>query len=245
MVRVTLAGEELNGFPTGHEGGNCKILVPDPGQSLEEFTARIDRGEKVTTRTYTVRSFREDVLEMDVDFVAHGDEGPASYWASTAEPGSFCGFRGPSLPKLTEFYADWYLVAADMSALPMAAATLEAMPRDVRGVAVFEILTEADRQDIDAPKGIEIHWLVQPHIDEVLKPQVDFIRSMNWPEGRVQTCIAGETGTIRILRDFLHNEKRLPRPDTYISGYWKLGMIEDEHQKMKRAEAGKEAAVNG
>lgn len=28
----------------------------------------------------------------------------------------------------------------------------------------------------------------------------------------------------------------LPKDGTYISGYWKLGLIEDEHQKMKRAE---------
>ena len=42
---------------------------------------------------------------------------------------------------------------------------------------------------------------------------------------------------IKGLRAFLHNEKGLPRDDTYISGYWKIGLVEDEHQKIKRLEA--------
>jgi hypothetical protein len=39
------------------------------------------------------------------------------------------------------------------------------------------------------------------------------------------------------IRDHLNNTRQVPRKDTYISGYWKIGLVEDEHQKMKRAEA--------
>ena len=46
----------------------------------------------------------------------------------------------------------------------------------------------------------------------------------------------GERGH-KALRAFLHKEKALPREDTYISGYWKIGLIEDEHQEIKRLEA--------
>ena len=58
---------------------------------------------------------------------------------------------------------------------------------------------------------------------------------MYWPTGRVQTCIAGESRVIRAIRGFLANKKQALREDTYISGYWKIGLIEDEHQKAKRA----------
>ncbi|MEM6277252.1 MAG: SIP domain-containing protein, partial [Pseudomonadota bacterium] len=68
--------------------------------------------------------------------------------------------------------------------------------------------------------------------------QEEFIRSFDWPKGRVRTCIAGESGVIRALRDFLHNEKGIDRGDTYISGYWKIGLVEDEHQKFKNSAAG-------
>lgn len=236
MIRVTFGGPELQSIPKDRAGGNCKLMLPDSGQSIDEFADQLANGPKPTTRTYTVRSIRENPLEMDIDFVAHGSDGPASRWAMNAKPGSFLGFAGPSAPKVPEFFADWYLIAADPSAIPVAAVTLEAMPRDAKGIAIFEINDEADRQNINAPTGIDFHWLIHPDPHKPSRAQEDFIRSIDWPQSRVQTCIAGESGVIRSLRAFLHREKNLPREDTYISGYWKIGLVEDEHQKMKRTE---------
>ncbi|MEM9582435.1 MAG: siderophore-interacting protein [Pseudomonadota bacterium] len=235
MIRITFAGPELAGFPTGREGGNCKLLIPEPGETRHDFATRMSDGSRPTRRTYTVRSFREDLLELDIDFVAHGENGPASRWASHAKPGDFLGFMGPSTPKVTHFNADWYLVAADPSAIPVAAATLEAMPRDAKGVAIFEVTAAEDRQEIDIPEGIEVHWLVHPDPNSPSTAQEELIRSLPWPEGRVQTCIAGESGVIRGLRVFLMNEMKLPREDVYLSGYWKIGLVEDQHQQAKRA----------
>lgn len=237
MIRVTFAGPELADIPAGCEGAHCKLLLPEEGQSRADFDAQLSKGPSPARRTYTVRHVRPKPSEIDIDFVAHGDEGPASAWALRARPGSFCGFAGPGTVKLTEFYADWYLVAADMAALPVAAATLEAMPRDARGVAVFEVTCDEDRQDIDAPPGIELHWLLQPDPHKRSSAQEQFIRSLDWPAGTVQTCVAGESGVVRHLRHLLHNEQALPKRDTYISGYWKIGLVEDQHQAMKRVGA--------
>jgi NADPH-dependent ferric siderophore reductase len=173
---------------------------------------------------------------MDIDFVAHGDNGPASAWAARAKTGSFLGFAGPSEVKIKEFYADWYLVAADMSALPVAGAALEAMPRDAKGVAIFEVEVLDDAQEIDAPAGIDIHWLVQGNPYTASTRQEEFMRSMDWPSGVVQTCVAGESGVIKAIRGYFSNERKLPREDVYISGYWKIGLIEDQHQIEKRKE---------
>lgn len=236
MVRVVFAGPELEGFPEGRDGGNCKLMLPEAGESREQFAQRLSDGPPPVRRTYTVRRYDAAAQELTIDFVAHGDEGPASRWASHAKQGDFLGFAGPSTPKVTHFEADWYLVAADLSALPVAAATLEAMPRDAKGVAIFEITSDEDRQDINMPDGIDVHWLVHPDPHVASTHQEQLIRSMKWPEGRIQTCIAGESGVIRSLRAFLHQEKDLPRKDTYVSGYWKIGLIEDEHQIAKRAE---------
>jgi NADPH-dependent ferric siderophore reductase len=236
MIRVVFAGPELAGFPEGREGGNCKLLIPDAGESRNSFTVRLQNGPTPVKRTYTVRKFDAEAGELSIDFVAHGDEGPASRWASHAKPGDFLGFAGPSTPKVAHFEADWYLVAADLSAIPVAAAALEAMPRDAKGVAIFEVTSLEDRQDIDSPKGIDLHWLVQPDPHVLSTAQEDLIQSLDWPAGRVQTCIAGESSVIRALRGFLTNEKQLPREDVYISGYWKIGLVEDEHQKAKRDE---------
>ncbi|WP_029060859.1 siderophore-interacting protein [Labrenzia sp. DG1229] len=241
MIRVTFAGPELEGFPNGHEGANCKLVLPRDGEGRDEFEACFapdGPSEKVhAVRTYTVRAFRQDGLELDIDFVAHGDEGPATRWAQEAKRGSYLGFFGPSQPKITEFYADWYLIAADLSAMPVAEATLEAMPSDARGVAVFEVPSASDVREIAVPQGIEITWLVQEDVHAPSTAQVDFVSSLQWRAGVVQTCIAGESSVIRALRSHLHKERGIPRKDTYISGYWKIGLVEDEHQKAKRAEA--------
>ncbi|MEM9330626.1 MAG: siderophore-interacting protein [Pseudomonadota bacterium] len=237
MIRITFAGPALEGIAMDCAGANCKLLLPEDGQTLEAFKEQMISGPKPVTRTYTVRSMRSDPLEMDIDFVAHGENGPASKWAMNAKPGSFCGFAGPGKAKLTEFYADWYLIAADMSALPVACATLEAMPRDAEGIAIFEVLSVEDKQSIKAPNGIEIHWLVSPDPLVHSKKQLDFVQNLDWPPGVVQTCVAGESGVIRELRNFLNNDMMIERKHTYISGYWKIGLVEDEHQVYKRSDA--------
>ncbi|MEL7279363.1 MAG: siderophore-interacting protein [Pseudomonadota bacterium] len=236
MVRITFAGDALEGIPLDCAGANCKLMFPEHDQSLDQFRDQLDNGPKPVRRTYTVRQMRSSPLEMDIDFVAHGDNGPASRWASHAKPGDFCAFAGPGKAKVVEFYADWYLLAADMSALPVASATLEAMPGDAKGVAVFEVLSDDDIQDLNAPDGVAINWIVTPDPYSVSREQERFIRNMPWPDGVVQTCIAGESGTVRAIRDHLHKERGLNRKDTYISGYWKIGMIEDEHQAFKKLE---------
>ena len=234
MIRVVFAGPELDGFPEGRNGGNCKLMIPDVGETKDQFAQRLRSGPPPVRRTYTVRSFDARTQELAIDFVAHGDEGPASHWAMNAQPGAFIGFAGPSPAKVTQFDADWYLLAADPSAIPVVAATLENMPRDAKGVAIFEVTSAEDRQDIDMPVGIKAHWLVHPDPHTPSTAQEDLIRSLEWPQGRVQTCIAGESGVIVALRGFLAREMQAPREDTYISGYWKIGLIEDEHQKTKR-----------
>lgn len=245
MIRVTFSGPELEGFPTGKEGANCKLVLPREGETREDFINQLLTNGAAKNvhpvRTYTVRSYRAETGEMDIDFVAHGDEGPATRWAQAAKQGSFLGFFGPGPVKVETFHADWYLVAADMSALPVAAATLEAMPEDAKGIAIFEVHSEADRQEFRIPPGIDVHWMT---IDDPHKPsprQEAFIRDLDWPEGTIQTCIAGEGTVIAGLRSYLLKERKLPRKDAYVSGYWKLGLIEDEHQQMKREEAAAEA----
>ncbi|MCB1339496.1 MAG: siderophore-interacting protein [Pseudooceanicola sp.] len=235
MIRVTFAGKALEGFPEDREGANCKLLLPEPGETHNAFAERLNNGPPPVRRTYTVRHFRPELLELDIDFVDHGDTGPASAWARAAKPGDFLGFAGPGPVKVAAFGADFYLLAADMSAIPVVAATLEAMPRDARGLALFDVPSDRDIQQIAAPDGVELRWLIQR--DAHHSAQAAAIRAMDWPAGRVQTCIAGEHGTIRDLKDYLIGTRQLPKGDAYISGYWKIGLVEDDHQALKRSEA--------
>lgn len=238
MIRVTLSSDVVQSIPADAAGANCKLFLPNPGEAQADFAARLVDGPRPVVRTYTIRNVRPERGEIDIDFVDHGDVGPASAWARAAAPGQFLGVTKPGLAKITSFHADYYVLAADMSALPMAAATLEAMPHDAKGIAYFEITDPADVQRIDAPEGIEIHWLEHPKPHVASRQVIDRIENLPPFQGRVQTCIAGESSVIQALRAHLLNERKLNKEDVYLSGYWKIGLVEDEHQKIKRALAG-------
>ena len=236
MIRVTCRADWIKTLKAGIEGAHFKLFLPEAGQDEASFARQLDIGPRPAVRTYTIRHLRPDPGEMDIDFVDHGDHGPASAWARRCRAGDFAGFAGPGPVKLTEFFADTYVIAADMSALPVAAATLEAMPRDAKGHAFFEITTAEDEQPIDAPDGVDVHWLIHPDPSQPLTQSVSAVETLPELPGRVQTCIAGESAMIKALRTEIVNRRQVPKADAYISGYWKIGLVEDEHQKMKRLE---------
>lgn len=237
MIRVTCAADWIKTLTPGIEGAHFKMFLPKPGQSSQDFERHLKEGPRPDVRTYTIRHLRVDAGEIDIDFVDHGDSGPASAFARQCAVGDVAGFAGPGPVKLKEYHADTYVLAADMSALPVAAATLEAMPRNAKGVAYFEITTPEDKQQINAPDGIEIHWLIHPDAHVPLTQSVDAVIRLPDLGTSVQTCIAGESSMIKALRTEIVNKRGVPKQDAYIAGYWKIGLIEDEHQAMKRREA--------
>ena len=79
MVRVTLGGPGAAGFESGIADEHVKLIFADPGTG--ELRVPVpdpdEDGELIwprpmpTSREYTVRAWRPDVLEIDVDFVVH------------------------------------------------------------------------------------------------------------------------------------------------------------------------------
>jgi len=225
MLRVSLGGEGVVGFPGGKEGGYLKLrLDPLPGS------------DKPLVRTYTIRNQRSDAL--DVDFALHGasegSSGPATDWAVSVRGGEAILIGGPGEAKPLPEGADWYVVAGDMTALPAIGVNLENLPRDARGVAVIEIQHDEDRQPIDAPAGVEIHWLVNPEPGSRPNLLADHLRSLGWREGRVYAWAASEFSAMKALRTYLREERGLGSTDLYISSYWKSGLTEDAHKLAKR-----------
>ncbi|MFQ1701399.1 siderophore-interacting protein [Loktanella agnita] len=237
MIRVTLTAPEIAAMNPDCHGANCKLFLPGMDQNRQAFAAQLAEGPRPAVRTYTIRQMRQNACEMDIDFVDHGDAGPASAWARRAAPGAFCGFAGPGPVKVKSFYADDYLVIADMSAIPVAAATLEAMPDDAIGTAIFQINHADDKQNFRIPEGMVCHWITTPDPQIAQDHIMDLVTSMASTDSCTQTCIAGESSLIKALRHELLITRAMPKEDCYISGYWKVGTIEDDHQKMKRAEA--------
>ncbi|MFB0612158.1 siderophore-interacting protein [Aurantiacibacter poecillastricola] len=228
MLRVTLGGEGMVDYPPDQQGGYVKLrLAPLPGK------------DKPTVRTYTIRAQREG--EMDVDFVLHetpdGSHGPATDWALAAEPGTVIDLGGPGPAKPLPEGMDFYLIAGDMTALPAISVNLEALPRDAKGIAVLEVQDDADRQDLAAPEGVEIRWLVNPQPGTQPDLLAGALRDIAWPQGDVHAWAACEFSSMKALRGLLREERGLGPDRLYISSYWKSGLDEDNHKLAKREDA--------
>ncbi|RLU92187.1 NADPH-dependent ferric siderophore reductase [Streptomyces griseocarneus] len=240
MVRVVLGGEALAGFGAGeHTDHYIKLLFPAPGVvypepfDMEVIRRDLPREAWPVTRTYTVRSFDRERLELVIDFVVHGDEGLAGPWAASAQPGTEVLFLGPGGAYSPDPAADWHLLAGDESALPAIAAALERMPAGVPVHAFVEVADAREEQKLRAPEGVEVVWL---HRDgtPVGEALVKAVSSLDFPPGDVHAFVHGEAGFVKELRRLLRVEREIPRERLSISGYWRLGHNEDGWQASKR-----------
>lgn len=181
FVRVTLAGDALADFSAVGLDQRIKLVLPIPGHGFTDLPDGDDwygawralpDAERNPLRTYTVRSFRPDAHELDIDFVAHGDTGPASRWVSSCRVGDELRIVGPAVPSspaelpsgAAEFApgsATRILLAGDETAAPAICAILEALDVTAVGHVFIEVPTDADRLPVTAPSGVEVRWIAR------------------------------------------------------------------------------------
>jgi len=124
-----------------------------------------------------------------------------------------------------------------MTALPAIAVNLAALAENATGDVLIEIQDDSDRQDIQHPPGVDIHWIVNPAPGRRPELFEQAARSIAWGEGRVYAWSATEFDVMRRLRRYLREERRLGPDQLYISSYWKHGLVEDQHREIKSADA--------
>lgn len=85
LLRVTLTGEDLIGFPEDQNGSHIKVFFPNQASGILQLPIR--EGDKViwpehkpVPRAYTVRQYRAQSNELDIDFVVHGEGTPGGGW---------------------------------------------------------------------------------------------------------------------------------------------------------------------
>lgn len=238
MQRIVLGGDDLINFTPDRDGANLKICVPPKSASPDEFRTQLkDNAAPKTLRTFTVQSYDAATHQLAIDFALHEPAGhsPAGDWARAAKPGDLLGYRGPSDKKMTEFTAQNYILHADMTALPAIGAILNDMPRDAKGHAFLEITSPEDAQPFNAPSNVELHWLVHPDPSKPSTQAIDAIKAMPAPES-LQIAVIGEHSVVAALKDYFFGELGLDPLKNYASPYWKIGLVEDEHQVLKKSE---------
>ncbi|MPS30757.1 MULTISPECIES: siderophore-interacting protein [unclassified Salinivibrio] len=231
MQRLTLQSDAFAGFPTECEGGYIKLLFDKAGST---DLSGLAEGERPVMRTYTIRRFMPDQQQIEVDMVRHqieqADCGFAARWALNAQVGDTINIAGPGTIAPINRDADWFFMAADMTALPALSAKIKTLPRDAKGYAVVQLDAEEDAQPLDAPAGMEIIWLTTPTLAETVKAQP-------WLAGQVSVWCACEFESMRALRQYFRNDRDVEREFIYISSYWKNGVTEEGHKVIKREDA--------
>jgi len=228
MRRVTLHGDELKGFPADSEGAYVKLIF--------------NGNDKSTMRTYTISGQRYEPNEIDIDFMMHTSsdgkiEGLAAPWALQAKAGDEINVGGPGPAKFINPEADFFLLAADMTALPALTENLKRLPKDARGHAFIEVLTDQDKQTITKPENVDIHWVVNDVPGSDKSPLFQALAQVDLQRGQLSAWIACEFKTMKKIRLFLKNECELAKSHLYISSYWKKGDTEEQHKLVKQADA--------
>jgi NADPH-dependent ferric siderophore reductase len=236
IVRVTLAGPELTGFAALGPTDHIKLFLPDPGTGRLTVPELGDDGMRrpaegtIISRDYTplgVHMDTEGGTTLDLDFVLHGDEGPASAWAARAAVGDELGVGGPRGSRLAPVGIGRLLVVADETALPATRRWLGLVPAGIPVTALFEV---ADEQVTGYFEGrderIDAEWLFREdgpgQLDESL-------RSLGSIDDDTYVFMAGEATTLVPLRRYLRRELGLPADQVAASGYWKRGIVNLDH----------------
>ncbi|MFE7563271.1 siderophore-interacting protein [Kitasatospora sp. NPDC057500] len=246
-ARIAFEAEALDASVGASPDQQVKLCFPRPGQDVPVLPGRsedpagwyrayleIPEPERPWMRSFTLRRRRPGTRRLEIDFVLHGDSGPASAWAERARPGDRLGMVGPSALyasplSLTDAAAaaDWVLMMGDESALPAIGTLLEALPEGTGAVVFAEVADRAEEQPLPAPPGTTVRWL---HRGSAAPGRVlvEALAAADLPAGTPFAWLAGEASAVRALRRHLVEERGVPKASVEFSGYWRHRCTQDD-----------------
>ena len=192
FTRVTFHGDDLEFFGRDLRDQRIKIVFPhsdgsfadfgqhDPGTGADWYARmrELPLDDRNPFRTYTIRAVRPRESEIDVDFVSHGDGGPAARWLLQASAGQELVIVGPEARSLHSAGGiDWHpgpakqvLLAGDETAAPAISSILETLPDHVTAHAFIEVPDAADVLPLGR-RGDCVTWLARgerPHGESLI-----------------------------------------------------------------------------
>jgi NADPH-dependent ferric siderophore reductase len=217
MARITLAGADVAAFAYAGPDHLARVFFPvgddfrlpvttDWWPELQAMPAE----RRPVMRNYTVRRIDHTTGELDIDFVLHGDSGPASAWACAAEPGDRLGVLSDGAD-YRPGDADWQLLIGDETAVPAISAMLETLRTPAH--VLFEVGDDLDVHDLDAT------WLFRSGARGA--KVLEALRGMAFPAGTPYVWVAGESTLATSVRRYLVNERSIAKDRIYFCGYWR------------------------
>jgi NADPH-dependent ferric siderophore reductase len=229
MRRITLGGPELAGFVSLGTDDHVKLLFPQNAEQQAALQTLVlgagkDNGPMPAMRDYTPRRYDLQTLELDIDFVLHGD-GPASTWAEQAQPGQFLHIGGPRGSMIVPDIFDSYLLIGDETALPAIARRLEGLAANRRALVVIEVENGAEQQKLESAAQVDVIWVLREGGKDHL---LSTVKQLTVPGGSLYAWVATETKVSRQIRRVLLDEHGLNEQFVKAVGYWRLDDSDDE-----------------
>jgi NADPH-dependent ferric siderophore reductase len=229
MVRITLGGEQMEGFETTGVAEHVRVFMPNEQTGLlllpipgPEGYAFPENADRPISRAYTPRRFNPQTNEIDIDFVIHG-EGPASAWAASVKPGDTAVISGqPGGTYQPETHVDWYLIGGDEAGLPAIATLLEALPASIRTYVYIEVRDQSEEQELPTPSQAQITWLHRGSDNDLPGQALAIaLRQAELPEGDGRIWITAEASVMRDIRKHYLEDRNVDRTKLRTQGYWK------------------------
>ena len=247
LRRVTFVAPRIAEVVTAGPDQRIKILFSPPdgselrlptgdGWYVEWCATPVE--QRFIMRTYTIRALRPEVAELDIEFVLHGVNGPASAWVSEAQPGETVGLILPfavdttSTKGLLQSGVDYVppatsvrrVLVADETALPALAGILEQLPPAVQATVFVEVPDVRDIRPLPTPGEADITWIAQTGGPaDGPTSLLEALKSASLPYDVDYAWVAGESAMIKQVRRHLVNAVGLPKSTISFQGYWKRG----------------------
>jgi len=219
LRRIVVTGNALQNFPTGKEGAHVKVFLPSD--------------EEPKKRSYTIRYFDPEKLELALDFVVNRHQGPATNWAKNAKIGDSVGIAGPGPLKITRFDQQSYLLIGDITSVnAVNGYVMRFNPQaDIR--VIISVPTKDDIIALSYDDSILTHWYIEDEENEDLDICVATVAKQMAKDTIVFMGL--EASNIRKLRPILQKKLGFDRLNISAVGYWKKGVDADQFNLQKKA----------
>lgn len=230
LARVTFTGEELRDFVSAAFDDHVKVFISSDGVSAPILPTVTPDGiafpegvARPAARDYTPRRYDPQALELDIDFVLHGD-GPAGTWAAQAQPGQVLGIGGPRGSFVVPLSFDWHVLIGDETALPAIARRLEELPANTQAIVLIEVPDASAQMALNTQAQATVRWLhrngIEPGVSTLLPEAAS---ELVLPPGEGYVWAAAESAVARAVRDVMVGSHGIDKSRIRASSYWKRG----------------------
>jgi len=231
MLRVTLGGNDLEGFTSPGFDDHVKLFFPNPEtgelsipQVGPEGVSKPAPGDAPRLmRDYTPRRFDAETKTLVIDFAMH-ESGPATQWARSAKPGDRIGVGGPRGSFVIPMNFDGYVLIGDDTALPAISRRLAELPAGALVFVFAEVDSPADRLRFTSEADVVVEWIYREGAPAGESTAlIDALQVATLPAGDLHAWVAAESGVAKAVRQHLVGERGLNPKWVKAASYWRRG----------------------